>query len=289
MDGEHAKRGLELDHHRGGRGEPLVLLHALGMSWRTWKPILPALEKHHDVLAISLPGCGESPALPSPITVESGLDAIEAEMDRHGMKTAHVVGNSVGGLCAVELARRGRAKSVVAISPAGAWTDAELRYASMILRTSHRALRMLGKDYARMLMGNRVSRTVALSVARSRAWRLSPEEADYEVRSFGWSPGVPDMLDGIDRLHPRVENLGEVLAPVLLVWGTWDFVLPYRQAARWTAGLPHVELLTLPRCGHVPICDAPDRLASAIVGWTGRHSPPAAPSSPPSPSHLRLL
>src|ERR687896_469332 len=112
---------MDLDHHRGGSGEPLVLIHGVGHTWRGWKPMLPLLERDFDVLAVDLPGFGRSPSLPAGTepTPEALADAVERAMDAAGFDRAVLCGNSLGGWIALELARRGRASSAVAISPAG--------------------------------------------------------------------------------------------------------------------------------------------------------------------------
>src|SRR5688572_21024182 len=116
-----SSRSMELDHHRGGSGVPLVLVHGIGHTWRGWKPMLPLLERDFDVLALDLPGFGYSPPLPpgTESTPEALADAVERAMDDAGFERAVLCGNSLGGWIAFELARRGRATSVVAISPAG--------------------------------------------------------------------------------------------------------------------------------------------------------------------------
>src|SRR3982751_6114114 len=108
--------------HRAGSGDPLLLLHGLGLTWRCWRPVLPELERAHDVVAMDLPGFGAAPPLPrgSRPTVEALSDAIEGALDEAaGLDAVHVAGNSLGGWIAIELARRGRARSVVALAPAG--------------------------------------------------------------------------------------------------------------------------------------------------------------------------
>src|SRR5919107_1777100 len=100
---------MGLDLHRGGSGEPLVLIHGIGHTWRGWRPMLPLLEGRFEVLAVDMPGFGYSEAL---------ADAVEDEMGRAGFDRAHIAGNSLGGRVALELARRGRAETVVALSPA---------------------------------------------------------------------------------------------------------------------------------------------------------------------------
>src|SRR5687768_11005499 len=83
--------------------------------------MLPLLERKFDVLAVDLPGFGYSPPLPpgTESTPEALADAVQAAMDEVGFERAHIAGNSLGGWIALELARRGRALTVVSISPAG--------------------------------------------------------------------------------------------------------------------------------------------------------------------------
>src|SRR6478735_6205990 len=89
--------------HRGGSGPPLVLLHGFTDTWRTWELVLERLERHHDVLAPTLPGHAGGPRLDGG-AVRDGLlaDAVERLMDEEGFETAHVVGNSMGGFAALQ-------------------------------------------------------------------------------------------------------------------------------------------------------------------------------------------
>src|SRR3954471_24779918 len=107
--------------HRGGSGTPLVCLHGFTDTWRTWELVLPALEERHDVLAPTLLGHAGGPAGGSEVDEGLVADAVEQAMDEAGFKTAHIVGNSLGGYLALQLAARGRARSVVALAPGGGW------------------------------------------------------------------------------------------------------------------------------------------------------------------------
>jgi pimeloyl-ACP methyl ester carboxylesterase len=98
-----------LTRHRAGDGPPLVLLHGLGLSWRAWLPVLDALEERHDVVALDVPGVGESAPLGVAPTPENLADALERELDGLGLSAPALVGNSLGGWLALELARRGLA------------------------------------------------------------------------------------------------------------------------------------------------------------------------------------
>src|SRR5215217_2591481 len=111
--------------HRGGAGPPLVLLHGFLETWRSWELVLPALERRHDVLAPTLAGHAGGPPIEGAISDATLADAVERAMDEADFDTAHVVGNSLGGYVALQLAARGRADTVVALAPAGGWAQGD--------------------------------------------------------------------------------------------------------------------------------------------------------------------
>lgn len=86
---------------------------------------MPELEHHHEVLAPTLPGHAGGPSLEVEVSDSLVPDAIERAMDDAGFETAHIVGNSLGGYAALQLAARGRAVSVVAFAPAGGWAESD--------------------------------------------------------------------------------------------------------------------------------------------------------------------
>ena len=114
--------------HRGGSGSPMVCLHGFTDTWRTWELVLAELEREHDVLAPTLTGHAGGPPLEGEISHETLADAVEAAMDEAGFETAHIVGNSLGGYVAVQLAARGRARTVVALAPAGGWAEGDASF-----------------------------------------------------------------------------------------------------------------------------------------------------------------
>jgi len=114
--------------HRGGSGTPLVCLHGFTDTWRTWELVLPALERHHDVLAPTLAGHAGGPPFEGEVDDLALVDGVEQAMDDAGFEVAHIVGNSLGGYVSLQLASRGRAQSVVALAPAGGWTHGDESY-----------------------------------------------------------------------------------------------------------------------------------------------------------------
>ncbi len=109
--------------YRAGEGEPLVLLHGFTGTWQHWRPVLGDLVARFEVIAPTLAGHDGGPPFPThaPFTLTAAADSLERHLDELGVGSAHLVGNSMGGLLAVELAARGRARSVVAFSPGAGW------------------------------------------------------------------------------------------------------------------------------------------------------------------------
>jgi pimeloyl-ACP methyl ester carboxylesterase len=263
--------------HRGGQGEPLLLIHGIGSSWRVWTPVIDRLARSHEVLAISLPGYGESPPVEGEPTVPALVDAVERELDATGWDTAHIVGNSMGGWITAELAARGRARTAVAIDPAGLWTPKELHYSRDLLRRSHRVARAMAPVVDR-LMANPVLRALAFGQVQTRGWRNDAEEAAYAIRVYADSPSFLRTLDWIEGNRAMPRGLETIDCPFLVIWGGWDLLLPPRQAKRWERLVPGAELRVLPRLGHVPMADDPDLVAGLIEDFTARAKAPEEPA-----------
>jgi pimeloyl-ACP methyl ester carboxylesterase len=267
---------MGLDHHRGGSGPPLVLLHGIGHTWRAWRPMLPALEQDFDVLAVDMPGFGRSEPCPPRIdsTPEALADAVEDEMARAGFDRAHLAGNSLGGWVSLELARRGRAETVTAISPAGLQHAREKGWGAGILR--------LERWFAQnapppgFLFQSPVGRILAAGPSYMRAWKKRPQDLAEEAELFASNPGfdatLPYTFDG----QPR--GLTTLGVPVLILWGTLDLILLPRQGRRFERLIPGAELRYIRGIGHTPMSDAPEELAAAITELALGHSPsrPAA-------------
>ena len=266
---------IDLDHRHAGSGEPLLLIHGIGSTWRAWKPILERLVKRHEVLAVDLPGFGYSAALPStpPLTIAALADALERALDAVGWDRPHVAGNSLGGWLALELARRGRATSTVAISPAGMWTDRERSYTRGHLQVLHAVATAIAA-YADTITRSALGRTLVFSSVTSRPWQLDAADAAEALRLFAGAPGWRATLDAMSAETPR--ELGAIECPVRIVWGTRDTLLLPRQADRFAREIPNAELVRLPGVGHVPMADDPDAVAESILEFTARHARQAA-------------
>ena len=247
----------------------MLLIHGIGSTWRVWTPILDRLEQRYDVLAISLPGYGESPPLDEEPSVPALTAAVEQELDAVGWDSPHIVGNSLGGWIAAEVAAHGRARSVVALDPAGLFTPRELLYSRITLRQSYFSAQRLAPAAPR-LMRNPLLRQLAFGQVQTRGWRNDPEEAAYAIWAMGNSPSFLKTFDWIVRNKAQPRGLDAIDCPFLVAWGTWDFLLFPRMAKRWVDLVPGAELELLPRLGHVPMADDPERTAEVIEEFAAR-------------------
>ncbi|MFP5372620.1 MAG: alpha/beta fold hydrolase, partial [Actinomycetes bacterium] len=134
-----------LNVRRGGTGPALLLLPGVASNVDEFRAVAPELARRFDVLAVDLPGQGGSPALPPGVRpdVAALTDAVEQELDRRGVSVPHVLGVSLGGRIGLELARRQRAASVVAIAPTGPLTPAERAYQATLLVAARLGFRLL--------------------------------------------------------------------------------------------------------------------------------------------------
>jgi pimeloyl-ACP methyl ester carboxylesterase len=108
---------------RVGAGEPLLLLHPFVLSHHVWTKVAEDLSDTYDIYAPTMLGhWGRRALRPSRVGIAGLADDIEAQLDQLGWSTCHIAGNSLGGWVAVELARRGRARSLHVIAPGGGWT-----------------------------------------------------------------------------------------------------------------------------------------------------------------------
>nr|WP_296063995.1 alpha/beta hydrolase [uncultured Actinoplanes sp.] len=190
-----------MHHHRQGSGSPLVLIHGLGSRWQVWRPVLDAVAEHHDVIAIDLPGFGESPPDESPeaaVTPEAPshapgsvpylADRVAAFLAAEGIERPAFGGSSLGGGVALELARRGLARAVVAFSPVGFFHAAGATWCRAVLAGA----RVGGKALAPLLppmLSTRAGRIALCGLFYARPGSLDAAECLADARALINAPG----------------------------------------------------------------------------------------------------
>ena len=261
-----------LSFTRTGSGEPLLLLHGFGSSRRDFTAVRELLAERFDVLDMDLPGVGRSSALAERPTVAAITDAVELTLDAQGVAGVHVLGNSLGARVALELAVRGRARSVVAIAPSGLNVPQErvLQGTGMALaRLAMRTVAPLIDPLSRSAVG----RAALLGPLKARPWATAEEEAVGAREGFADSRDYwRTLLWGLMLDVPR--GLDRIDCPVTLAQGVADWVSS-GQTVRYLPLVPGSRFTPLLWAGHAPQSDRP-RTIVGLVEKTARRAP--APS-----------
>ncbi|GAB2607281.1 hydrolase [Paractinoplanes abujensis] len=253
--------------HREGSGSPLVLVHGLGSRWQVWKPVLPALAGHFDVIAVDLPGFGESPPDGGRGDVPHFADRVAGLLDELGVPAPAVGGSSLGGGVALELGRRGIARSVTAFSPVGFYGAAGAKWCQAVVGLARRGGAALGPALPGLLR-TRAGRAALCGIFYAKPLRLAPADGLADARALVAAPGFAEACRELGRWRypgggPDGDAGGGV--PVTIAWGTRDIVLSCRQAARARRLLPRARHVSLPGCGHLPFSDDPDACARLLI------------------------
>ncbi|MHC1560008.1 alpha/beta fold hydrolase [Actinomycetospora sp. C-140] len=248
--------------------EPLVLLHGAAMSARAWRPVLGELARHHDVHVPTLAGHRGGVPLPdgTPASVAALVDAVCAELDDAGLATAHVAGNSLGGWVALELARRGRARSVVALSPAGGWArPLDLRRLVGLFRIG---LALGATDGARRAVHRRRGRRALLRTVMEHGDRVPDADLATMIDDLVGCAVIRPLLAGA-AAHGPLGPLTPLPCPVRIAWAAHDHVVPWRHYGRpFRRTVPDAEFVRLPGVGHVPMYDDPELVSRTILQVT---------------------
>jgi pimeloyl-ACP methyl ester carboxylesterase len=240
-------------------------------TWNTWELVLPAIERRHEVLALTLPGHAGGPPLGGAMTPALVPDAVEAAMDEAGWATAHLAGNSLGGHVALRLAARGRARSVVAFAPAGGWAAGDASSRELLRRQAAMHEQALAAaPHADALMATPEGRRRAARLIAERWEHIPAALLAHQLVGVARCDGALAMIDGAMREGYRLDA-GRIACPVRIAWGTEDRLLPWPSAAaRLRAELPAADWVELDGVGHCPQLDVPLEAAELILGWTTR-------------------
>ena len=266
----------DLRHEVRGTGEPLLLVHGTGNSLHVWDPLVERLAARITVIAVDLPGFGASPPLTSagPPPDPAGFAGVLTDfLGRLGHPTAHFAGHSVGGWTALEMAKLGAARSVVALSPAGLWARRMPLYVVLSLRATRLLCRLLD-PLLPALLARPLGRRVLMGQNIARPERVPPAAAVEIVRTFGRSPGFDAHLEATN--PQRFVGGRSIAVPVTVAFGGKDRMLLRNQSRHRDQLPPQTHWLELPDCGHVPTYDDPALVAEVILGGSKVPERPAA-------------
>ncbi|MEP9413482.1 alpha/beta fold hydrolase [Gordonia sp. VNQ95] len=268
---------------RAGAGEPVLLLHGFSLSHHMWHAVVDDLAADHDVAAITMPGHWGGPRLRLRDVGVAGLaDGIERELDAIGWDTCHVVGCSLGGQLAFELERRGRARSLAPINPAGGWK----RFSMTEFRLGLGFIGQFPLAAVARLRGDRAARSERFQRPIIRncstdVTAVSADDATNVVRAVSHCPIYLPMQLACLRDGPLTDDdIRAVTAPMTLILSEFDtFLTRDGCMRRLLDGLPdHVEEVVLPGVGHIPTLENPALVAEAVRDHVRRATTLTAPA-----------
>jgi pimeloyl-ACP methyl ester carboxylesterase len=268
-----------------GSGEPVLLLHPFLISQVVWQTVAQQLADtgHYEVFAPTMAGHNGGPHSGTWFMSSSVLaDHVERQLDELGWNTAHIVGNSLGGWVAFELERRGRARTVTGIAPAGGWTRwAPTKFeviAKFVMGMPVWALtRWLGPRSLRLPLSRRLA-TLPISGSPDG---VSETDLEAIVDDVAHCPAYFQLLVK-SLLLPGLLDLARTAVPAHLVICEKDRVFPGPRSHRYfEAQLPvGTQITRLEGLGHIPMFEAPGRITEVISDFLAEHSPPVRAVDP---------
>jgi len=257
---------MSMHHTRTGSGKPLLLVHGLGGSSRSWDTISPSLARAREVIAIDLPGHGQTAEEADSGTFAGLARSLENLLDAEGLIGIDMVGSSMGARLVLEMARRGSAGAVVALDPGGFWKGWERTFFRTTITASIRLVRAL-RPVLPAISSNTASRTALMIQLSARPWALDPAIVSRELKSFAdtrtFDALVRDLANG-----PNQQGSANTRSPVVIGWGRKDRLCLPQQAARANAAFPNATIQWFEHSGHFPMWDQPQETIRTILDAT---------------------
>lgn len=233
---------------------------------------MPLLEPHYRLIVPTLVGhCGGPPLPhPPPRPLDALVEGLEQALEQAGAPRAHVLGNSLGGWLSLELAARGRADSVLALSPGQGWAgDVVPPRVERFFRRSNKVAPHLAAVAEQIGRRPRL-RSLALRDVVAHPERVPPATAAEMLRAAARCP----MLEAFGEAAARGDfrsPLQPIRVPVVIAWAQHDRVLPYQTCtAHFRSAVPHAEWRILPDAGHVSMLDQPELVIELLREVTER-------------------
>jgi pimeloyl-ACP methyl ester carboxylesterase len=238
---------------RRGSGAPLLFLHGAGGA-PTWLPFMQTLSESFDVIVPEHPGFGGS-EMPDWLDNVGDLAYFYLDLiDQFGLKGVNLIGQSLGGWIAAELAVRNDSKlnTLMLVAAAGIYVKGVPRTDSFMLSP---------EESVRVLVHDQTLADKMLDVPESDERTMTLLKNRLTTAKLAWQPRFynPDLAKWLRRIQ----------APTLVLWGAEDRLVPPAYAPAYQALIPGSKLKIFPDCGHLPHAERPDEFVGAVAGFIG--------------------
>lgn len=262
-----------------GEGEPIVLIHGLGGSWQWWLENIPVLGRSNRVIAVDMPGFGNSEPLVAPFEFDVYTHTLEALVDQLELDRVVIVGHSLGGLMATRFALEhpDRLAGLVLVDAGGIalspWRLQLIVHGFLLFNAIFRRP-VIHRAFAQRPGLRRLLFRAGTKDASTLSGQLAGEILPLMV-----SPGFADGVVAGGKAA-AVTGAERITTPTLLIWGRDDRILPVAQAEELASSLPDARLVVLDGVGHCPMFERPDEFNRAL----GRFAAEIAPMTAGGPS-----
>ena len=260
---------MEMHYIRRGSGKPLLLIHGLGGSWRSWSPVLDDLTAEREVIAVDLPGFDETPPLSGEVSIRTLADAVTEFLKVNDLIGTDAVGSSMAARLVLELARRGGVLgAVVSLDPGGFWSGWHRHFFYASIYLSIRLVRVL-QPVMPSITASSWGRSLLFAQFSAHPARLSSQLTLDEMRSYAASPSFDELLHALAYGESQQgASRNSIKHPLVIGWGRRDRVCFPSQAQRAMQLFPDARLHWFEHSGHFPQWDVPGETTSLILAST---------------------
>jgi pimeloyl-ACP methyl ester carboxylesterase len=260
-----------------GELEPIVFVHGLGGQWQNFLENIPRAAQERRVIALDLPGFGSTPAPRDKITIPGYGRYVDALCEKLSLGRVDMVGNSMGGFVAAEVAIQfpERIDQLVLISAAGI-TSANIAQRP-ILTVGRIATAMVSYGAARhrQIASRPNSRHMALALVARYPSRLRADLAYEGFFKGAGKAGFDDALRACLAYDFR-DRLPEIRQPTLIVWGEKDSIIPVKDAAEFERLIPDSRKVVMKDTGHIPMAERPQTFNDVMMEFLAETGPASA-------------
>lgn len=236
--------GRAVRYYEAGEGRPVILLHGAGGTARLWRKQFGGLSSRFRLIAPDLPGFGGSERDNAVSGVRDYAVFVRDFMASIGIKRASMVGSSMGGWAACWFAARfpEMVERLALISPAGLYdgSDPPISVEGVIREVTETYMANMPPDNRKAMAELDIA--IATIIAMSEAGGFTPDLASV---------------------------LGKITAPVLIVWGSEDRIIPPSYARRFADAIPGSSLVIIEGSGHMPQLENPERINGLLENFIG--------------------
>lgn len=247
-----SQQPVQLFYQEFGQGKPIILIHGFPLDHTIWEKVIPFLADKARVITPDLRGYGESPKPEGEYSMRVLADDVVALMDSLGIEKAVVVGHSMGGYISLTLAK--------------AYPH---RLSGLGLVATQAASDLPERRQARLILADEVKRKGSQAVVQASLAKYSPDEHVLKRTQQLMLNTLPHVLIGCLKGMADREDmtafLKEINIPSVVIAGEQDTLIPFERAQEMVQQLPRGWLISIPNAGHMPMLEAPQQVALALI------------------------